>query len=60
MDHEPQNIGYRIYRLPLEAENDPSLTTSKEMGSQSDNHMEPNSGNSTNELGRRFIPQSLQ
>lgn len=45
LDHEPQNIGYRIHRLPLEAENNPSLTTSKEMGPQSDNHMEPNSGN---------------
>lgn len=60
MDHEPQNIGYTIYGLPLETENDPLWTTSKQMGPQSDNHMELNSANSLNELGRKLVPQSLQ
>lgn len=58
-DHEPQNIGYRIHRLPLEAENDSWLMTVKEMGPESYSHMGSNSADNLNELGKRFISQSL-
>lgn len=61
VDHEPQNIGYRIHRLPLEAENNQSLVDNQQGNGTS--VWRPHGTKfwqHVNELGRRFIPQSLQ
>lgn len=55
---EPQNIGYRIYRLPLDAENKPWLMASKEIGSQSYSHMEPSSAKSLMSLEEDSFPRA--